>query len=101
MIEAMAAGLPVVVSSVGNIPDTVDHGVNGLLVPPKDAGAVQAALARVIDDAGLRRSLGSAAHLVAAQRFAVEPAVDVLVAAIHETLGRLNRRGLHSVSARN
>lgn len=101
MLEAMSTGLPVVVSAVGNIPDAVDDDMTGLLVPPRDVDALQTALARVIDDADLRRRIGSAAQMVAADRFAVEPVVDALVAAIHETIERFDQPNRQSVSARN
>lgn len=47
LLEAMAAGLPVVASRVGGIPEIVDDGVTGLLVPPGDAGALASALRKV------------------------------------------------------
>ncbi len=46
LLEAMAAGLPVVASNVGGIPEIVIDGVTGILVPPGDAGAIVAALHR-------------------------------------------------------
>ena len=82
-------------------PDAVDDDMTGLLVPPRDVDALQTALARVIDDADLRRRIGSAAQMVAADRFAVEPVVDALVAAIHETIERFDQPNRQSVSARN
>jgi GT2 family glycosyltransferase/glycosyltransferase involved in cell wall biosynthesis len=51
--EAFLAGLPVVASSVGGIPEMVRDGVDGLLVPPGDAGALAAALRRLVDDPAL------------------------------------------------
>ena len=59
-LEASATGLPVVASDVHGIPDVVDHQHTGLLVPPGDARALAAALTRLIDDADLRRELGTA-----------------------------------------
>jgi glycosyltransferase involved in cell wall biosynthesis len=61
LIEAMAAGLPVIASRVGGIPALVDHDVNGLLVPPGDAAALAAAISRVLTP-------GTAARLAAAAR---------------------------------
>ncbi len=50
VVEAMAAGAPVVATSVDSIPEIVEPGVSGLLVPPEDPPALAAALARVLDD---------------------------------------------------
>jgi glycosyltransferase involved in cell wall biosynthesis len=60
--EAMAAGLPVVATTVGSIPETVLEGECGLLVPPGDPAALAAALKRLVDDAGARRRMGEAAR---------------------------------------
>lgn len=49
VIEALAAGLPVVATRVGGVPEVVCHGENGLLVPPADAAALQDALLRVLE----------------------------------------------------
>lgn len=60
VLEAMAAGVPVVASNVGGVSTLVKDGETGLLVPPADVDALVAALERLIDDAGLRRRLGAA-----------------------------------------
>ncbi len=60
LLDAMRAGLPIVASRVGGIPEIVQHEVNGLLVPPADAEALAAALERLYRDAQLRRRLGAA-----------------------------------------
>jgi glycosyltransferase involved in cell wall biosynthesis len=54
VLEAMACGVPVVASSVGGIPEIVQHNVNGLLVKPGDADALARAITRIIDDPRLR-----------------------------------------------
>ena len=56
LIEAVAAGLPVVASRVGGIPQLVRDGDNGLLVPPGDAPALAAALTRMRDQLGAFRA---------------------------------------------
>lgn len=58
LIEAGAAGKPVVATDVQGCRDIIQHGVNGLLVPPKNAVALAEALNRLIDDAELREKMG-------------------------------------------
>lgn len=60
--EALAAGRPVVVSRIGGLQDAIDDGVEGLLVPPKDPGALREALSRLAADEGLRRRMSTAAR---------------------------------------
>jgi glycosyltransferase involved in cell wall biosynthesis len=62
VLEAMANGLCVVASDVGGIPELIDDGRSGLLVPPDDVEALVAALRRVLADAALRAQLGAAAR---------------------------------------
>ena len=57
LLEAMASGLPIVVSNVAGVPTLVQHEVNGLLIPPAEPPAIAAALDRLIRDADLRRRL--------------------------------------------
>ncbi len=57
-MEAMRAGVPVVLTDVVGNCDAVQDGVTGLLVPPDDPGALAAAVRRLLDDPGLRRELG-------------------------------------------
>jgi glycosyltransferase involved in cell wall biosynthesis len=62
VLEGMAAGLPVVASSVGGPAEVITNGVDGILTPPGDVGELAAALRRLHDDSGLRARLGSAAQ---------------------------------------
>jgi glycosyltransferase involved in cell wall biosynthesis len=57
-IEAMALGLPVVASNLATVRELVDDGASGLLVPPRDAGRLAEAIARVVDDPELAARLG-------------------------------------------
>jgi glycosyltransferase involved in cell wall biosynthesis len=57
-----------VASRVAGIPDVITDGTNGLLVPPGDAGALRAALARLAADGDLRARLGAGRRVTAARR---------------------------------
>lgn len=68
--EAMACALPVVATYIGGIPEVVgNEGGCGLLVPPKDAGAIAQAFATLCNDAALRRQMGQAARTRIANNF--------------------------------
>jgi glycogen synthase len=81
LIEAMAAGLPVIASRVGGIPAPVHHDVNGLLVPPGDPPALAAAIARVLVEPGTAPRLAAAARQTA-QRY-TRPALARQVTAVY------------------
>jgi glycosyltransferase involved in cell wall biosynthesis len=76
LLEAMLAGLPVVATRVSAIPEIVVDGKTGLLAPPGDAVAVADALARLLDDAGLRRGLGESGLSRAHSEFSVQHMVE-------------------------
>ena len=67
-VEAMAAETPVIATAVGGVPEIVQSGVNGILVPPRDPDALAAAMARVSEDDELRTSLRAGA-LRASERY--------------------------------
>ncbi len=71
-VEAMLHGLPVVATASGGPVELVDDGVTGLLVPPRDVGALAAALVRLCSDADLRARLGAAGLAKAKDRYTVE-----------------------------
>ena len=56
LLEAYAAGVPVVASRTGGIPEMLEHGVDGLLVDPGDSPGLAAAVERLIEDETLRSS---------------------------------------------
>jgi glycosyltransferase involved in cell wall biosynthesis len=59
-LEAMASGVPVIASSIGALPELLDDGHAGLLVPPGDARALREAMQRLLSDAPLRQRLAGA-----------------------------------------
>jgi glycosyltransferase involved in cell wall biosynthesis len=62
VLESMALGIPAVVTNVGGMPELVVDGECGLLVPPRNAGALRGALLKLSQDAALRKRMGSAAR---------------------------------------
>jgi len=76
LLEAMAAGRAVVASRVGGIPEIVDDGVTGVLVPPRDATALAAAILGLLADGGSRRRMAQAAARSARDRHSLRASVD-------------------------
>jgi glycosyltransferase involved in cell wall biosynthesis len=72
VIEALAAGCPVVATSVGGVPDVVRDGVDGFLVPPRDTEALAERLVRLAEDPELRARMGAAGRESVPSRYAVE-----------------------------
>jgi glycosyltransferase involved in cell wall biosynthesis len=71
VLEAAAAGRPIVASAVGGIPEIVRDGETGLLVPPRDSDALARAVLRLLGDSGLAQRMGEAARARVAQHFSV------------------------------
>jgi glycosyltransferase involved in cell wall biosynthesis len=78
LVEAMAAGLPVVSTRHGGVPAVLNHEREGLLVPEGNVGRLADALERLLVDAPLRRELGTAAARRAEHEFDVAPAARQL-----------------------
>jgi glycosyltransferase involved in cell wall biosynthesis len=72
LLDAMACAKPVVATKAGGIPEVVEDGLTGLLVPTRDPEAMAAAIIRLLNDPGLRRQMGEAAILSVRERFSVE-----------------------------
>jgi glycosyltransferase involved in cell wall biosynthesis len=72
VVEAMAAGLPVVSGRSGSLPELIEHGREGLLVEPGDVEGHADAFLRLASDPGLRQSMGEAGWRRAKERFSCE-----------------------------
>lgn len=86
LLEAMAAGLPVVTTNVGGIPDVVTEGVEGLIIEPGDVAALGKAMTRILKDEELRLRLGSSGRRKIEAQLSIETAVEK-VAAVYRELG--------------
>lgn len=72
VLEAMAAGVPIVAAEVGGVPEAVVQGRTGVLVPPRRPDALAAALVGLLGDPDRRRSYGAAARRRFRERFSAE-----------------------------
>jgi glycosyltransferase involved in cell wall biosynthesis len=87
VVEAMAAGRPVVATDVGGVRDAVSNGVSGLLVLSGDEAALAGAIARLRDDPVLADAMGRAGRKAAMDRFSQEVVLNQLTA-LYEELAR-------------
>ena len=85
LVEAMAAGRPTLACAAGGPLEIVEEGVTGLLVPPRDAGAMAAALERLAADRPLRRRMGCAAR----RRYESLFTAEAMERATHRTYRRV------------
>jgi glycosyltransferase involved in cell wall biosynthesis len=81
LLDAMAASKACVGTRVGGIPEVIDDGVTGLVVPPHDPVALAAAIVRLLRDPGLRARRGEAGLERVAAEFSVERMVKATLAA--------------------
>ncbi|MFC5141098.1 glycosyltransferase family 4 protein [Actinomycetospora rhizophila] len=86
VLEAMSRGLAVLATEVGGIPELVTDGVEGLLVPPHDAGALADALGELLGDEARRRALGEAGAARARDEFAADAVAARIEGLYHAVL---------------
>jgi glycosyltransferase involved in cell wall biosynthesis len=98
ILEAMALTRPVVASNVGGIPEMIQDGVSGLLVPPHDPEALAAAIARLLGDHPFADMLARAGHDLVHDRFCIQLMVRA-IETIYDEGARTVRRGDPSAAA--
>ena len=76
LLEAMAAGVPVVASGVGGVLEIVRQGETGLIVPPSDPAALASAICRLMADASFAHHLGDAARAEVTGRYSFDRMID-------------------------
>jgi glycosyltransferase involved in cell wall biosynthesis len=86
LLEAMAAGLPVVATAVGGVPEMVTDGESALLVAPRDASAMADALHRILTDEELARRLTVKASALILTRYSPETHLQSLVGIYRQTI---------------
>ncbi|MCK8114683.1 glycosyltransferase family 4 protein [Anaerosoma tenue] len=86
--EASALGKPVVATNTGGLPEVVEDGVSGLLVPPRDPAGLADAIVRLLEDPAMRARMGEAGQRIVRERFGLERMADELVAVYRDVAGR-------------
>ena len=84
VMEALTAGLPVITTTTGALPEAVTHGETGWIVPPDDAPALADALRTLAGDAALRTRLSAQAAAVGSERFDAQTNYGRLIQAVQE-----------------
>jgi glycosyltransferase involved in cell wall biosynthesis len=91
ILESMAVGLPAISTTLTGIPEIIDDGKTGFVVPPRDSEALADALERLLNDPELRRDMAVAGRLKVEEEFEVGRNVDQVLKLFQESLGH---RGL-------
>jgi glycosyltransferase involved in cell wall biosynthesis len=91
LLEAMQHSLPVISTFEGAIPDVVDNGITGFLVPQKDVAALADKLELLINDAELRNKMGSAGRDKYEREFTLKKFENRMVEILQEVCGNGNR----------
>lgn len=86
ILQAMAAGLPVIATPVGGIPEVVQDGVSGLLIPPKDSVALGQAILKVLPYPNVRRRMGEEGKRIVREKFSVDRMIDGTLKVYEEVL---------------
>src|SRR6266853_3665448 len=96
LLDGMACSRAIVATRAGGIPEVVDDGVTGLLVPPRDHAAMAQAIVRLLKDDGLRKRMGEAGLARVSGRFTVDRMVAETAAAYARVAGRGHVAGIEN-----
>lgn len=86
ILEAMSAGLPVISTPVGSIPEAVINGVNGFLVQPGDVDGLSDAILEVLSNSDLAQKMGAAGHKIQKERFSIPAMTEGCFEAYHAAI---------------
>ena len=88
ILEAMAMGKPIISTRVGGIPEAVQHGINGLLVPPADGPALAAAIRELLAEKEKRLAMGQQSRRIAEERFNQTRMISKMESIFRQVLNR-------------
>jgi glycosyltransferase involved in cell wall biosynthesis len=86
ILEAMAAGLPVISTPVGAIPEVIDDGINGFLVPPRDSQALAAKISLLIENKRLRETMAENNKAKVREKYDLRPVSEIFNAIYQELI---------------
>ncbi|NOZ94711.1 MAG: glycosyltransferase family 4 protein [Acidobacteria bacterium] len=92
VVDAMLAGVPVVATSAGGLPELIENGVTGLLAEPRSPESLAARILEVMGNTGLRQRIAERALQVARERFTADAMVEGTLRAYGRLLNRPERR---------
>jgi glycosyltransferase involved in cell wall biosynthesis len=92
VIEAMAAGAPVVATRVGGVPELVEHGVTGLLVEPRSPEALAVGVSELLANPELANRMGAAGRVAVRKHFSVERMVEGVATVYEQVAAHANGR---------
>lgn len=92
LLEAMSLSLPIVATSVGGVPDLLEHGRSALLVPPADPAALASAILGLLNDPGRARALGEAGRRAFDERYDSAVMVRAYLDLYRRALAETDRR---------
>jgi glycosyltransferase involved in cell wall biosynthesis len=96
ILEAMAAGVPVIGSDVGGISYLIRDGENGFLVPPEDSVALEGRLRELLSDADLRKRMGARGYTMAHTQFNERAYVEQFTRMVEAAIGTPNRASMQA-----
>jgi len=97
ILEAMAAGLPVISTPVGAIPEVIENGINGFLVPPRNSSALAEKIIRLIENKKLRDSMAENNKSKVRQKYDLMPVSEIFDVIYQELIGE--KTGNRNLSA--
>jgi L-malate glycosyltransferase len=88
VVEAQACAVPVIVSRVGGLPEVIEDGVTGLIVPPRNVEELAVAMRRLVDDCDLRKRMGKSGRARVRASYELSQSVQLMEQAYAHVLGR-------------
>ncbi len=87
ILEAMSLGVPVIGTDIAGIPEEIENGITGIIVPPKDAGAIKTAMVSLLSDHNMRVKMGKASRERFDKLFTLDKMINRYLA-LYDSMGQ-------------